>query len=365
MATSRTTSTSRDGSRRAAIATAAAAVLALLPLSAQASSHRTAVTVTLAAPAAAPDSRQSSRKLIDDVRTWPFTYRTHKGNRRHAYLVLPAWYGPGNNPPLPVIISPHGRGGNGLANSKFFGRLPAVGRFAVINPDGMGRNLKSFSYGARGQIDDLARMPRLATAAFPWLELDRSRVYALGSSMGGQETLLLVARHPNLLAGAAALDSVTDLTRRHGQMPALDCPASCLERWGKPYGEVLQSTLEREVGGSPSERPHAYAARSGLSLARTIVASRVPLQIWWSTEDQIVSDQEHQSGALFERIRELDRCADVTAVVGSWQHSKEMRAAELLPIALRRFGLLPHSRKQLPRSVRTVPALPCADRSDR
>ena len=84
-------------------------------------------------------------------------------------------------------------------------------------------------------------MPELATAALPWLHLDTSRIYALGSSMGGQETLLLVARHPRLLAGAAALDSVTDLARRHRQLPQLPCSSSCFERWGKPYGAVLQS----------------------------------------------------------------------------------------------------------------------------
>ncbi len=58
-------------------------------------------------------------------------------------------------------------------------------------------------------------MPDFATKALPWLRIDRSRIYALGSSMGGQETLLLVARHPDLLAGAAAMDSVTDLARRY------------------------------------------------------------------------------------------------------------------------------------------------------
>ena len=33
--------------------------------------------------------------------------------------------------------------------------------------------------------------------------------------MGGQETLLLVARHPHLLAGAAAFDPATDMARRY------------------------------------------------------------------------------------------------------------------------------------------------------
>ena len=63
------------------------------------------------------------------------------------------------------MISAHGRGATGLSNSKFWGNLPAIGRFAVVNPDGMGRRLKRFSYGNVGQIDDLAKMPEFVSQA--------------------------------------------------------------------------------------------------------------------------------------------------------------------------------------------------------
>jgi len=293
------------------------------------------------------------------VRTFEISYRSHTGAARRATVVLPEWYGPGNNPPLPVVVSPHGRGASGRSNAAFFDQLPAVGRFALISPDGMGSKLRNFSYGAPGQIDDLARMPTLASAALPWLRIDPARIYALGSSMGGQETLLLVARHPELLAGAAALDSVTDLARRHEQLPGLPCSSTCLARWGKPYGTVLQSTLEREVGGTPSDRNRAYAERSGLSQAHAIASSHVPLQLWWSTEDRVVWDQEHQSEALFLALRHIDVCSRVSAYVGTWDHSKEMRASELLPIALSGFGLLPRDARALPGSVRHTAAPNC------
>src|SRR5215207_11215511 len=148
MATTRTTST------LAALLVAAGFLTAAL------SFDRNERTSQLAAGSAAnsPDSR-ASRAVIEDVRTWTIRYRSHSGADRLAYVVLPAWYGPENNPPLPAVISPHGRGATGLSNASFFGRLPAVGSFAVISPDGMGLRLKNFSYGAAGQIDDLARMP--------------------------------------------------------------------------------------------------------------------------------------------------------------------------------------------------------------
>ena len=82
-----------------------------------------------------PDNR-ASHALIENVRTWTIHYRSHSGADRLAHVVLPAWYGPDNNPPLPVVISPHGRGANGLSNAAFFDRLPAVGRFAMITRTG-------------------------------------------------------------------------------------------------------------------------------------------------------------------------------------------------------------------------------------
>ena len=347
MATERTTST-----RRTRCGIAVATLLAAAALAECAGALESPGTA--GGPGRSNDTRRAA-----GVRLWQFEYSSHEGTRRPAYVVLPAWYGPRNNPVLPVVVSPHGRGADGRSNAAFFDTLPAVGRFAVISPDGMGRKLKGFSYGYAGQIDDLARMTALAARALPWLRIDRRRIYALGSSMGGQETLLLVARHPRLLAGAAALDSVTDLARRYRQLPELPCATRCLQRWGRPYGSVLQDTMRREVGGDPETNPHAYAARSALDQARRIAASRVPLQLWWSTRDRIVRDQEHQSRALLDELRRLDPCTPVTAFVGRWAHSREMRASALLPIMLSRFGLLPPRVKKLPKTVAQSPARAC------
>jgi poly(3-hydroxybutyrate) depolymerase len=264
--------------------------------------------------------------------------------------MLPSWYGSRRNPRIPVVISAHGRNGTGLSNTKYFGNLPAIGRFAVISPDGMGRRLPAKSYAYRGQIDDLAKMPDIAERALPWLRLDRNRIYALGSSMGGHETLMLLARYPELLAGAVAMDSVTDLALRYSQLPDTACDAACMRHYGKPYGFVLQAAMRTEVGGTPSQVRKAYTARSPLAFAGTIAKSGVPLQIWWSTADRIVTDQQHQSGALFATLRTLGTRSPVSAYVGRWPHSKEMKASQLLPIALHELGLL-SSTKTLPRSV--------------
>jgi pimeloyl-ACP methyl ester carboxylesterase len=211
----------------------------------------------------------------------------------------------------------------------------------VVNPDGMGRRLTYNSYGYKAEIDDLARMPRFVKAALPWVRIDRRQIFALGSSMGGQETLLLVARHPGLLAGAAAMDSVTDLARRYRQMT-----------------DDLRHKVAREVGGTPARHARDYAERSPLRLADRIASSGVPLQIWWSKKDRIVVDQKHQSGALYRELRRLDRCAPVSEYVGTWRHSHEMRSGQLLPVTLLRLGLLSRTTPALPADVtyRAAPA---------
>jgi pimeloyl-ACP methyl ester carboxylesterase len=299
-----------------------------------------AAAISLAEPPAAV-SKPPRTETVGQVRLWTIHYRAHTGARRLAYVALPAWYGPANNPPLPLVISPHGRGLSARANVRRFGWLPAQGSFAVVSPAGTGRTLERYSWGAFGQVEDLARMPEIVTRTLPWLRIDRRRVYAFGGSMGGQEVLLLAARYPRLLAGVAAFDSVTDFARQFHSFKRIPCGRVCTKVWNGPIGVSLQSLARQEVGGGPRTRPLAYALRSPLTYARALAASCVPLQLWWSTNDRIVSNQVQQSGALYRAIRHANPRAPVQAFVGGWAHSAEMRATSRLPAAVAAFGLLP------------------------
>src|SRR6476660_9625662 len=283
----------------------------------------------LCAVAALPSTQAFARPPARGVQVLAFSYRAHDGFSRRAYLILPAWYGPRKHPSIPLVISPHGRGVGARANIRRWGDLPASGGFAVINPEGQGRKLTLFSWGDPGEIHDLARMPQIAERAVPWLHIDRHRVYAFGGSMGGQETLLLLARFPRLLAGAAAFDAPTNMAARYRAFDRL------------PYGDGLQSLARREIGGTPTTNPRGYAARSPLDWARKIAFGGVPLQIWWSRRDRIVRDQEHESGLLYRDVKHLDPVAPISEFVGTWAHTTEMAAHGYLPYALSRFGLLP------------------------
>jgi poly(3-hydroxybutyrate) depolymerase len=270
------------------------------------------------------------RLMSDVVKQWGFRYRAHNGVLRFGIVVLPARYGPRSpTPPLPLVISPHGRGVRGRTNAHLWGDLPAQGDFAVVCPGGMGRRLPLHSWGWTGQIDDLTRMPTILRRTRPWLRVDDERIYAVGGSMGGQETLLLVGEHPRLLAGAVAFDSVTDFALRYRQFARIS------------RGRMLQALARIEVGGTPQTNPTAYALRSPIHWVGEIARSDVPLQIWWSDADQIVVDQGTQSARFFDELQKLHPRARVEKVTGSWHHTAEAYARLELPGAVRWLGLVP------------------------
>jgi pimeloyl-ACP methyl ester carboxylesterase len=297
------------------------------------------VLALVAVPAAF--AQRTAAQVRPSTRAIRIRYRAHDGRMRPAWLLLPASY---DGRPIPLVISPHGRGVGARANAELWGDLPGEGGFAVINPAGEGRRLHYYSWGARGQIDDLARMPQIAEAA--GVRVDPSRVYAMGGSMGGQETLLLLAEHPHLLAGAAAFDPATDMRRRYFDFASL------------PDGRMLQRLARREIGGTPAHDPLAYEERSPDHFVEQIANAGVPLQLYWSVRDRVIVDQRLETGALAIGVRHDDPDARLWDFAGDWEHTAEMRPDRRLPRALARFGLLPwDDTPALPGpTVRRVPA---------
>jgi dipeptidyl aminopeptidase/acylaminoacyl peptidase len=286
------------------------------------------------ASAARPATRVGKPRQIT------ITYRTHDGHARRAYVLLPAGYRPGENPPIPLVISPHGRAVDGKINTRRWGKLPTIGRFAVVNPDGYGRRLPLHSWGYSGQIADLARMPQIVEQELPWVHIDRTRLYAIGGSMGAQETLLLVGRYPKLLAGAVAVDGPADFALQYRNFPRLKDNPESRRQWG-PIGLGKQRLARQEIGGTPAQVPAKYAERSPISYVRTIAASGVPVQIWWSRTDETVLDPAQQSGRLFRALKRANPTAPIDEFVGRWPHTEAMRYQTDLPKMLAGLGLLP------------------------
>ena len=147
----------------------------------------------------------------------------------------------------------------------------------------------------RADLDDPLPRPRRASPSRV------RRAAELGGSMGGQETLLLVARYPSLLAGAAAFDAPTNMVLRYHDFSLLR------------LGYHLQRLMCYKIGGPPQRDAGAYAVRSPLDDARKIAFSGVPLQLWWSTTDRVVADQARESGLLFREIKRINPNAPASA----------------------------------------------------
>jgi poly(3-hydroxybutyrate) depolymerase len=270
-----------------------------------------------------------------DTRAILIHYRAHDGRVRPAWLLVPFDY---HGQRIPLVISPHGRGVGPWMNARFWGDLPGEGGFAVINPAGEGDRLHLFSWGAPGQIRDLARMPQIARRN--GVNVDPHRIYAVGGSMGGQETLLLVAHGPHLLAGAVAFDPDTNMAFRYEDFARLR------------DGATLQALARIEIGGTPEQVPQAYALRSPEHYARRIAEAGVPLQIYWSSRDRIIRDQRREAGLLADQIRGDHPDERVWEFEGEWAHTAEMQSDRRLPRALARFGLLPW--RDVPREAPTA-----------
>jgi poly(3-hydroxybutyrate) depolymerase len=265
--------------------------------------------------------------MPDGTKRWTVRYLAHNRIGRPAIVLAPAEFGPQRrSPPLPLVICPHGRGVLPRAAASLWDGLPGRHGFVVICPGGQGRRLSLHSWGYRGQISDLARMPDIAERTLGWLRIDKRRVYALGGSMGGQESLLLLGQYPQRLAGVAAFDSVTNFYRRYYD-------------FGITRGRAgLRAIARVEVGGTPKTNPVGYVLRSPTHWIRDVARSGVPLQLWWSLADQIVVDQAHQSGHFYNELRKLRPRGRLDAVTGFWRHSAEMRTQ--IPDALRFLGLV-------------------------
>ncbi|MDX6597696.1 MAG: hypothetical protein QOE87_1583 [Gaiellales bacterium] len=232
-------------------------------------------------------------------------YRAHDGSWRKAIVLAPRR----GAQDLPLVIAPHGRGGDATHACAVWGDLPGYARVAVVCAEDPGRVTPHYAWGDPGTIRDLARLPSIVAEALPGL-VRAGDVYAVGDSMGGQEVLLLMAAKPRLLRGAVAMDPTTDLALRYAQFAQMP---NGLRDW--------QPLMRLEVGGTPSQVPVAYAARSPIAHVRAIASSGVPLEVWWSVRDRAVPTMPGtQAQGFIAELAEARPRAIVCQRVGWWVH---------------------------------------------
>lgn len=258
-------------------------------------------------------------------------FRGPGGRPDSAIVAIPAWYGPGDDPALPLVLSPHSRGITPWQAARRWGDLPGRFGLIVVNPGLHGRVIPRRSWAWPPDIAEMAALPGIVERRLPYLRYDPNRVYAAGDSMGGQETLMLVARRPDLFAAAVAADPVTNFLRRWYEFPVSG------ESWGE------QRAATREVGATPRQAPWLYVRRSPIFFARTFASSGVPIELWWNPHDTVVvKEGSAQTGDFYRTVMQLDPHAPVFARHDDVMHGYTFKYDHELP-AMVRF-LLAHRR---------------------
>jgi pimeloyl-ACP methyl ester carboxylesterase len=244
--------------------------------------------------------------------------------RDSAVVAMPSWYGPHDHPRLPLVISPHSRGITALQQARRWGDLPGRFRIIIVSPGLHGRVIPRRSWAWPPDIAEMANLPRIVRHRLPYLDYDPNRVYAAGDSMGGQETLMLVARRPDLFAAAVAADPVTNFLRRWYEFP------NSGESWHE------QAAATREVGATPRRAPWLYVRRSPLFFASTFAFADVPLQLWWNPHDTVVIREGlAQAGTFYRAVKELNPRAPVFARLDHDMHGWTFKFDHELPAMVR------------------------------
>ena len=208
-------------------------------------------------PSALPDVpavtiRQDVDAKTVILRTW---YDTWNGHRRAMTILFPR-AAEDTGRVLPLLVAAHPAGGASTCVDQM---ATLAGRFNFVLAclDGQGDSTRAFSYGAPGQIADLAAAPHLIAGRLPGMKLDARKLYLVGSSMGGTEALLVGLRYPGAYRETVALDPITDLGFRFNSLPL-----------------VRRNQLEAECGGPPTVKDPCYLARSPMAYVGTRAATR-------------------------------------------------------------------------------------------
>lgn len=182
----------------------------------------------------------------------------------------------------------------------------------VLVPDLAGRATPLTSLGYDGTLRDMVAAVDAVRAM--GIRVDPDRLYATGVSMGGQETLLLLARFPDVFAAGVAFNPVVDLAPWSADFVASP-------HYADLAGEdpTLDELFRREIGGTPAAVPEAYPGRSPLTYVGDL--ARTPLLLYWSHLDDIVRNQAtRQTKRLYDAITALDPLAPVAEYNHTWSH---------------------------------------------
>jgi len=221
--------------------------------------------------------------------------------------------------PLPLLLAPHAitwtadedyHGGlQGLMRKYHPGYYGLAEKYGVIiaMPHGHHHREALCSVAGAEQIDDMAHLIE-ALGDFGY-QVDRRRVYSCGLSMGAQEALVLAGRHPDRITAIVAFNPIVDLAAWHEELATSESPEI------REYDTARR--IANEVGGTPSQVPEAYTARSAFGYLKAL--ARVPCLVFWSEQDFVVPRQiTHHTIPLYRRLKDID----VNSPIAEYNHTR-------------------------------------------
>jgi polyhydroxybutyrate depolymerase len=153
---------------------------------------------------------------------------------------------------LPVIISLHGRFGDGKSMLRFadFRSLAERDKFIIVCPDGINRswNAGGPTPAERKGINDIKFIDELITYIIKTYNGDASRVYVTGMSNGGFLSTRLACELSNRIAAIAAVGA--SMIKNMGYRPEKPIPVMYIQGTKDPlvpYDGVMKRIASREV----------------------------------------------------------------------------------------------------------------------
>ena len=232
-----------------------------------------------------------------------FTFTSsYDGTTQPAVLQIPTSYQPGQ--PTPLLLAIHGWGDSRWAPMGDYGQVAQAAGWLLAAPDMHGersaypRPPYDHPLASRASQQDILDTIQWVRQRY---NVDPSRIYLTGTSMGSQIALVTAAKNPGLFAAVVADRGPTDLVRWYAE--------------SEPWRQML---IAQELGGPPDTATwFEYQRRSPLSFARNL--AHTPLRIYHATGDTTVLP--HHSEDMVAAVLAADPAAPLSYVTFPGDHA--------------------------------------------
>ena len=201
--------------------------------------------------------------------------------------------------PAPLLVAIHGMGGDGEGALNDLGPT-ADGRGWLLVAPTMHNRVIDVNEGTHAIAWVGAQHDIIAAVEFMIdnYDVDKSRIYIVGQSMGGQTALVMRSKYPDVFAAAVEWMGYTDLGLWQQELYALGLGAGA-GKWPERNAQrVITETTSTDPGdpGDPPTNPDPavqfeYQRRSPIKVAAN--GRLVPLQMWHGVGDLAVISTSH------------------------------------------------------------------------